>query len=77
MTETRKTALMFIACIRAALINGAKHYNSEGKLLETEIDILNALLIENSMTVDEKFVIRITTAEEQLEIAKKEFTGLI
>lgn len=62
-----KDALLILASVRAALRNGVLHYNKAGKLLETDLEILQTMRDEKSVRLDERFVVIVTTPEEELE----------
>jgi hypothetical protein len=68
-----ENAYILLASTRAALINGVKHYSLVGNLLKTEKEILKALRRDGKITFDINERIQRTTAEEQLEIVKKEY----
>lgn len=49
-----ETAILIIAEVKRALAAGTKHYSKDGKLLETELEILTCLLEEGGVTYEMK-----------------------
>ena len=74
--KTLENAYLLIASARAALINGVKHYDKNGKFLETEKEILETLFKDHAIQFDTNERIQRTTDEEQLEIVMKEFSNV-
>lgn len=64
-------SLMLLGSIRAALMNGVRHHDPDGKLLETEGAILDALAV-GPVTLDESGRIERTTDGEQTLLAFRE-----
>jgi hypothetical protein len=52
--DTFEQGLLLVASVRAALMNGIRHYSLEGCLLETEEEILKALSTDGEITLDER-----------------------
>lgn len=48
-TRTHSKALALISTVERALANGTKHFNREGKLLETSLEILKCLHDEQAV----------------------------
>jgi hypothetical protein len=45
-------AILLIKSIRNELILGTKHYNKEGELLKTDLEIVEALVSEGGCTIE-------------------------
>jgi len=59
--EAYDEARILIAEVRQALNNGTKHFRaSDGKLLQTDIEILQALINEGTLLFEPKKVGRVT-----------------
>lgn len=61
--NTFEMALLTLASVRAALANGVKHYHPDGHLLNTDKDILEALVLGAKVTIDERDRVNRVTAE--------------
>ncbi len=62
-----KEARILIASVRAALKNGCYHFNRDGRLLENELEIIEAMARGEEVEIDESDRIEITTPEKELE----------
>lgn len=51
-TQVDKDALFLIEAIKNELAMGTKHYNTEGKLLTTPLDIVTCMLDEGRVTIE-------------------------
>jgi hypothetical protein len=60
-------ALLLLASVRAALLNGCRHYDKRGRFLRTELQILSALMADGKITVDESMRVDRTTVDEQMK----------
>lgn len=73
MERERELAFLLIASVRAALKNNVRHYVENGRLLQAEVEVLEALKEQKKIVLDESERIPITTELEELVLVKKEF----
>lgn len=75
--STLLRARILVASIRAALINGCRHYDGAGRLLETEREILEVLCAEGGIVVDESGRSARTSVVEQELLLRRDDTSPI
>jgi hypothetical protein len=52
MTQVAGLALELIAAVRAALGSGTRHYALDGRLLATDLEIIEALTVDGTITIE-------------------------
>lgn len=65
---THQQAVLLVASVRCALINGCRHYDKAGNLLGTERAVLETLGKEGRVTIDASDRVERTTDGEQLAL---------
>lgn len=63
--------LLLLASVQAALANGVRHYHPDGRLLETDKAILQAMLSGASVTLDESERVERVSLETVFEDLKQ------
>jgi hypothetical protein len=70
---TWEDAILVVASVRAALINGTRHYAKDGRLLTTEAEVMQELLSQKEIRIDYSHHLPVTSEEEQVALASREF----
>lgn len=52
MSPTKEKAHVLIEAVRSALKNGVRHYDSKGRILKTEKEVLECLSKEGSVEIE-------------------------
>lgn len=77
--EIDHEACLLIACVRAAIKNGVKHFDADGNPLTTERAILEVMARsgKGTITCDDRGRVPVTTAAHEFRIIEREVAMMI